>query len=212
MKNQGMNPILPLDAYIPDGEPHVFGDRLYLFGSHDVEGGTRYCAAGNYVGWSAPLSDPTDWRYEGEIYNVKQDPIYDPQYNNDLYAPDVVQGNDGRYYLYYNMTCSAPDSDWCDSARVAVCDTPVGHYEFYGFVRNPDGSVHHDYLMGDPAVINDEGVIRLYAGWSLSMVAAGAHSQGSGYAGEEKPAAAAQQAPQLPQPGDPQMNVKLAFL
>ena len=41
MKNQGMNPILPLDAYIPDGEPHVFGDRLYLFGSHDVEGGTR---------------------------------------------------------------------------------------------------------------------------------------------------------------------------
>ena len=215
MKYQGVNPILPLDAYIPDGEPHVFGDRLYLFGSHDVEGGTRYCAGGNYVGWSAPLSDPTDWRYEGEIYNVKQDPIYDPQYNNDLYAPDVVQGNDGRYYLYYNVTCSAPDSDWCDSTRVAVCDTPVGHYEFYGFVRNPDGSVHNSYLMGDPAVINDDGVIRLYAGWSLSMVAAGAHSQGAGFSGERRaqaPAGGQQQRPQLPQPGDPQMNVKLSFL
>lgn len=212
MKKQGANPILPLEEYIPDGEPHVFGDRIYLFGSHDLEGGTRYCAAGNYVGWSAPVNDPTDWRYEGETYNVRQDPIYDPQYNNDLYAPDVVQGNDGRYYLYYNVTSSAPDADWCDGIHVAVCDTPVGHYEFLGFVRNPDGSIHNTYLMGDPALINDDGVIRLYAGWSLSTVAAGAHSQGSGFSGERKMSVGGQSHPQLPQPGDPQMNVKLAFL
>ena len=38
MMRQGFNPILPLDEYIPDGEPHVFGDRIYLFGSHDTEG------------------------------------------------------------------------------------------------------------------------------------------------------------------------------
>lgn len=30
-----MNPILPLTEYIPDGEPHVFGSRVYLYGSHD---------------------------------------------------------------------------------------------------------------------------------------------------------------------------------
>jgi hypothetical protein len=29
------NPILPASAYIPDGEPRVFGDRVYLYGSHD---------------------------------------------------------------------------------------------------------------------------------------------------------------------------------
>ena len=212
MNGRGVNPFLPLNEYIPDGEPHVFGDRVYLFGSHDVEGGKRYCAAGNYVGWSAPVEDPTSWRFEGEIYNVKQDPRYDPRYNNDLYAPDVVQGNDGRYYLYYNLTSSAPDADWGDGVYVAVCDTPAGHYEYYGFVRNPDGTPHRDYLMGDPAVINDEGVIRLYAGWSLSMVAAGAHSQGSGFDGERRAqqGAAAQQRMQLPQPGDPEMNIKLA--
>ena len=32
---QVFNPYLPNYEYIPDGEPHVFGDRLYVFGSHD---------------------------------------------------------------------------------------------------------------------------------------------------------------------------------
>ena len=28
-----MNPLFPLNEYVPDGEPHVFGDRVYLYGS-----------------------------------------------------------------------------------------------------------------------------------------------------------------------------------
>ena len=31
MKQQIYNPYLPLENYIPDGEPHVFGDRLYVY-------------------------------------------------------------------------------------------------------------------------------------------------------------------------------------
>lgn len=38
-----MNPFLPLNEYIPGGEPHVFGDRVYLYGSHDKFNGDRYC-------------------------------------------------------------------------------------------------------------------------------------------------------------------------
>ena len=37
------NPFLPLNTYIADGEPHVFGNRVYLFGSHDKAGGDTYC-------------------------------------------------------------------------------------------------------------------------------------------------------------------------
>ena len=209
---QGVNPILPLNEYIPDGEPHVFGDRIYLFGSHDKENGDRYCELENYVGWSAPLSSPTEWEYHGEIYSSKQDPDYDEKYTNDLYAPDVVKGNDGRYYLYYNFTTSRPDYSGHDAVHVAVCDAPVGKYEYYGFVKNSDGTVHNTYLMGDPAVLNDDGKIRLYAGWSLSMVAAGAHAQGKGFALEEKKMQ--KDAPQmsLPEAGDPEMNQKLAPL
>lgn len=73
-----MNPFLPLWEYTPDGEPHIFGDRIYLFGSHDTEGGDRYCSKGDYVGWSAPLDDLSDWRYEGVMYTAEQDPTPAP--------------------------------------------------------------------------------------------------------------------------------------
>lgn len=220
---QSFNPILPLDEYIPDGEPHVFGDRIYLFGSHDEEGGARYCAEQNYIGWSAPLNNPTDWRCDGEIFNANQDPDFVPSETNDLYAPDVVKGNDGKYYLYYNIN-NAAGTTGHDLCKVAVCDTPTGRYEYLGFVKNSDGSVHKTYLMGDPAVINDDGIIRLYYGWSLSMVAASAHSQGKGFEGEENrehakeadqtEATAQEKAPrmQLPEAGDPRMNQMLVPL
>ena len=41
MKRQVYNPYLPAWEYIPDGEPRVFGDRLYIFGSHDRFGAVR---------------------------------------------------------------------------------------------------------------------------------------------------------------------------
>lgn len=51
MKTQCHNPYLPLYEHIPDGEPHVFEDRLYVFGSHDLENGNEFCEL-DYVAWS----------------------------------------------------------------------------------------------------------------------------------------------------------------
>lgn len=70
---QIFNPYLPSYEYIPDGEPHIFGDRLYIYGSHDRFGGSDYCE-NDYVCWSAPVDDLSDWHFEGEIYNRKQHP------------------------------------------------------------------------------------------------------------------------------------------
>ncbi|HIY63742.1 MAG TPA: hypothetical protein H9730_09830 [Candidatus Mediterraneibacter stercoripullorum] len=53
MKTQCHNPYLPLYEHIPDGEPHVFDGRLYVFGSHDMENGNEFCEL-DYVAWSAP--------------------------------------------------------------------------------------------------------------------------------------------------------------
>lgn len=213
MRKQAMNPFLPLDEYIPDGEPHVFGDRVYLFGSHDTEGGTRYCSEENYVCYSASVDDLADWRYEGIIFEAKQNPYYIEGEANDLYAPDVVKGNDGRYYLYFNVNGTSPTSGH-NMIHVAVCDSPAGKYKYYGYIRNPDGTPYRKYLDGDPAVINDEGVIRLYHGWSLSMTAAEAHRAGkqetavqdetAGYQGENP-----EEREMPPQPGSEEMKAAL---
>lgn len=160
-KNQIYNPFLPLYEYIPDGEPHVFGDRVYHYGSHDKEGGDTFCML-DYVCYSAPVDDLTDWRYEGVIYQAKQDLRYPaPQY---MYAPDVVQGNDGRFYLYYCMGGDYGQGGYQGPVSVAVCDTPAGKYEYLGVVKNPDGSPMLKYICFDPAVLNDDGTIRLYYG------------------------------------------------
>lgn len=163
MNIQAHNPILPAWEYIPDGEPHVFGDRVYLFGSHDKEAGDTFCML-DYVGWSAPVDELGNWSCSGTIYSAKQDPLYDPEKMPHMYAPDVVQGNDGKYYLYYCMSGYAGKGGYFNPISVAVCDTPDGKYEYLGVVRNPDGTPLWRYVCFDPAVINDNGVIRLYYG------------------------------------------------
>lgn len=163
MKKQAYNPYLPLNVCIPDGEPHVFGDRVYIFGSHDKEGGDKFCML-DYEVFSAPIDDLGAWESRGTIYRANQDPLYSEKYLY-MYAPDVVRGNDGRYYLYY---CLAGGS-FTGPVHVAVCDTPAGQYEYHGEVRNTDGTRFWRNVTFDPAVINDNGSIRLYYGWALAL-------------------------------------------
>ena len=161
MKKQAFNPFLPLNEYIPDGEPHVFGDRVYHYGSHDREGGWTFCMD-DYVVYSAPVDDLADWRCEGVSYRAEQDPDYS-EYKY-MYAPDVVCGNDGRYYLYYCMAGEYGYGGYSRPISVAVSDKPAGPFEYLGHVKYPDGSVMMKYVCFDPAVMNDNGTIRLYYG------------------------------------------------
>lgn len=158
---QAFNPYLPLHEYIPDGEPHVFGDRVYIYGSHDKEGGHTFCML-DYVVYSAPVTDLGDWHCEGVIYRASQDPDYGER--KYMFAPDVVQGNDGRFYLYYCMSGDYGIGGYHGPIQVAVCDTPAGKYEYLGCVHHADGTPMLDYVCFDPAVLNDDGVIRLYYG------------------------------------------------
>lgn len=161
MKKQAFNPFLPLNEYIPDGEPHVFGDRVYHYGSHDREGGWTFCMD-DYVVYSAPVDDLAEWRCEGVSYRAEQDPDYS-EYKY-MYAPDVVCGNDGRYYLYYCMAGEYGYGGYSRPISVAVSDKPAGPFEYLGHVKYPDGSVMMKYVCFDPAVMNDNGTIRLYYG------------------------------------------------
>jgi len=160
MKKQGLNPYLPSWEYIPDGEPYVFNGRVYVYGSHDRANGYAYCL-NDYVCWSAPVENLAEWSYEGILLKTTE-----VEENEDgdscLYAPDVAIGVDGRYYLYY-----------VDSKRsivsVAVCDTPAGKYEFYGYVHYADGELlgkkQGDEPQFDPGVLREGDKTYLYTGF-----------------------------------------------
>lgn len=159
-----MNPLFPLNEYIPDGEPHVFGDRVYLYGSHDKEGGDRFCML-DYAVYSAPISDLTKWICHGTSYKKAQDPRSKNGKLVDYYAPDCVKGNDGKYYLYY--FASGPNTTPFGPMSVAVSDKPEGPFEYLSDIKYKDGTPVLKYLTNDPAVINDNGRIWLYYGWGL---------------------------------------------
>ena len=160
MRKQGVNPYLPSWEYIPDGEPYVFGDRVYVYGSHDRFNGHAFCL-NDYVCWSAPVDNLGDWRFEGVIYRKTDDPL-NPDGHMCLYAPDVTVGPDGRYYLYYVL-------DKVSVVSVAVCDTPAGKFEFYGYVRYPDGTRlgerEGDEPQFDPGVLTEGDRTYLYTGF-----------------------------------------------
>ncbi|MDE6318859.1 MAG: family 43 glycosylhydrolase, partial [Lachnospiraceae bacterium] len=160
MKNQAFNPYLPSWEYIPDGEPYVFDGRVYVYGSHDFYNGYVFCM-GDYVCWSAPVTDLADWRYEGVIYPRNEDPM-NKEGKMCLYAPDVTKGPDGRYYLYYVL-------DKVNVVSVAVSDMPAGRYEFYGYVHYEDGTRlgerAGDEPQFDPGVLTEGERTYLYTGF-----------------------------------------------
>lgn len=160
-KVQAFNPYLPTYEYIPDGEPHVFDERVYIYGSHDKFAGKKFCLD-DYVCYSASIYDLSNWKYEGYIYKRTQDPrSMNGKY--ELWAPDVVRGKDGRFYLYYCL------DDRQLEIGVAVCDQPAGKYEFLGLVEHADGTPlgdkEDDTIPFDPGIfIDDDGEIYLYSG------------------------------------------------
>lgn len=137
---KGANPYMPLWEHVPDGEPRVFEHegkkRVYVYGSHDIEK-DKYCGR-NYVVWSAPVEDLTDWTYHGVAYETHYDSI--------LYAPDVVKKGD-TYYLYAAERKGG-------LVVVASSKTPWGPFE------NPVETK----LGFDPGVlVDDDG--KVYAYW-----------------------------------------------
>ena len=149
MTAQARNPYMDLWEHVPDGEPHIFNERVYVYGSHDVFE-ERMCGP-NYVVWSAPVDDLTDWTYEGVSFDGGE--------SGYLLAPDVCQGPDGRYYLY---AFGDTDQGGAGKTFVAVSDEPQGPFEYVGSITL-DGE---DKMLFDPAVFVEDGKVWLFGGSS----------------------------------------------
>lgn len=157
------NPFLPNYEYLPDPEPRIYNGRVYIYGSHDKFNGISFCL-NDYIAYSAPVDDLSNWRYEGVIFRKKQDPNRPKGPKNSLFAPDVIQGNDGKYYMYYFIGFEG-------TIGVAVCDEPAGSFQFLSYVKHPNGDIlgtrKTDHCQFDPGIfIDDNKKIYLYSGFA----------------------------------------------
>lgn len=160
------NPILPGWEYIPDGEPRVFGDRVYIYGSHDNAGSDSFCDYKLKV-WSAPVNDLNNWVCHGDIFHTRPDrdhPSDTDWTDYPLYAPDVVE-KDGKYYLYcyilWNKGC------------VAVSDRPEGPFKLLSLYKYdlPDNLVEDGVFVDPGVLVDDDGRIYIYCGFEKSYMA-----------------------------------------
>ncbi len=161
------NPYLPGWEYIPDGEPRVFGDRVYIYGSHDTSGSDKFCDYKLKV-WSAPINNLKHWTCHGTAFRTRADLDHEsdtPWTDGELYAPDVVE-KDGKYYLYayifYTKGC------------VAVSSKPEGPFQLLSQYKLPENSaqVLSEGVIVDPGVlVDDDGRIYIYWGYQGSYMA-----------------------------------------
>ncbi|HWT75370.1 MAG TPA: family 43 glycosylhydrolase [Mobilitalea sp.] len=161
------NPYLPRWEYIPDGEPRVFGDRVYVYGSHDSAGSDKFCDFKLKV-WSAPIDNLNNWTCHGDAFHTRVDIDHasdTPWTDGDLFAPDVVE-KDGKYYLYayifYTIGC------------VAVSDKPEGPFKLLSQYEVPKNSPHvlEERVFVDPGVlVDDDGRVYVYWGYQGSHMA-----------------------------------------
>lgn len=160
------NPFLPLWEYIPDGEPRVFGDRIYIYGSHDNAGSDSFCDYKLKV-WSASVNDLDNWICHGDIFHTRPDRDHpsDTEWTDyPLYAPDVVE-KDGKYYLYcyilWNKGC------------VAVSDKPEGPFRLLSKYKYdlPDKLVEDGVFVDPGVLVDDDGRVYIYCGFEKSYMA-----------------------------------------
>lgn len=142
------NPFLPLWEYIPDGEPRVFGDRVYIYGSHDRVACDVFCDFKLKV-WSASVNDLNNWQCHGDSFRTRPGktspdiPANTPWTDHELFAPDVVE-KDGKYYLYAYIVDA--------KGAVGVSDRPEGPFKLLS-------QYQYNTKVGDEGTFNDAGVL-----------------------------------------------------
>lgn len=161
------NPYLPNWEYIPDGEPRVFGDRVYIYGSHDRAGSDEFCDYKLKV-WSASTSNLNQWTCHGVSFQTKADAgrKADTDWTEgELYAPDVVE-KDGKYYLFAYILGS--------KGCVAVSDKPEGPFQListYQYPKSLTGPISDGQFVDPGVLVDDDGRVYVYCGFLKSFMA-----------------------------------------
>ena len=139
------NPILP--GYFADPTVRKFGDTYYIYATTDGTAGglgpSQVWKSKDFKNW---FIEPMNWPATRQIW-----------------APDVMQGPDGRYYFYYCVACMV----YC-----AVSDFPTGPWKNIldsdGDVLIPDRYIQGAITLDPQSFVDDDGSVYLYWGtWGI---------------------------------------------
>lgn len=127
-KTTAQNPIVR-NQFSADPSARVFGDKVYVFPSHDIlakEGKGRvgwFCMEDYHVFSSSNL---TDWTDHGMIVSQTTTP-WTKQDAYSMWAPDCIERN-GKYYFYFPAAPKDTAFGRGFTIGVAVADKPEGPY------------------------------------------------------------------------------------
>ncbi|MDU0354130.1 glycoside hydrolase family 43 protein [Paraglaciecola aquimarina] len=154
LKSKAISQPLVENIYTADPSAHVFNGKIYIYPSHDIEGGIPFNDNGDHfdmqdyhvISMDSLDSPAVD---NGQALHVKDVPWAERQ----MWAPDAARKGD-KYYLYF----PAKKADGMFQIGVAVSDSPVGP-----FTAEPE-AIKHSYSI-DPAVFeDDDGEYYMYFG------------------------------------------------
>ena len=154
LKERAISAPLLEHIYIADPSAHVFDGRIYIYPSHDIEGGVPFNDDGAHfamedyhvISMDHPEAKAVD---HGVALHVNDVPWAERQ----MWAPDCVR-KDGKYYLYF----PAKTAGGIFHIGVAISDSPTGP-----FTAQPQ-PIAGSYSI-DPAVFgDDDGEFYLYFG------------------------------------------------
>jgi len=122
------NPVI-MNQYSADPTARVFGEKIYLYPSHDIratEGHGRigwFCMEDYHV-FSSP--DLTNWTDHGVIISQTKVPWADPA-GYSMWAPDCISRN-GKYYFYFPTKPKDSTYGRGFAIGVAIADKPEGPF------------------------------------------------------------------------------------
>ncbi len=122
------NPFIT-DQFTADPSARVFGDKVYLFPSHDIlatpgKGRVGWFCMEDYHVFSS--SNLTDWTDHGIVVTQNKIPWVKPD-SYSMWAPDCIYRN-GKYYFYFPTTPKDSSYGKGFAIGVAIADKPEGPY------------------------------------------------------------------------------------
>jgi len=122
------NPLIT-NQFTADPSARVFGDRVYVYPSHDIppapgKGRANWFVMEDYHVFSS--DNLTDWTDHGMIVHQNKVPWVKPE-SYSMWAPDCIKRN-GKFYFYFPSTPADTTQGRGFAIGVAIADQPAGPF------------------------------------------------------------------------------------